>query len=120
MRKHGGFHLSGFSILLVFLAAGALFCSQAAFAGPATRANSHAVSGISFTFPTHLGGSGFGARDGSGVILPGPQVFKKQLGDLTFGQGSDHSLAVAPSPEPSTIFLLGTGLLALVVIRRVR
>jgi len=120
MRKHGGFNLSGFSILLALLAAGALFCSQAAFAGPVTPANSHAVSGNSFSFATHLGDSGFGTRVGSGVILPGPQVFKKQLGDLTFGQGFDDPLSVAPTPEPSTIFLLGTGLLALVVIRRVR
>jgi hypothetical protein len=120
MRKHGGFHLSGFSIVLLLLVAGALSCSQAAFAGPVTPANSHAVSGISFSFATHLGDSGFGTHDGSGIILPGPQVFKRQLGDLTFGQGSqDDPPAPMPTPEPSTILLLGTGLLALVVIRRV-
>ena len=136
MKKQAGNNRGMSRILFVLLAAITAFCCDSAFAGglncstspvhacgvqsQIARANFNMfgdlVSTAANSFHTRAGD--FDPTGGNGIILPGPQSFKKPSADVEF-ETLLPAAATQPLPEPSTIVLLATGLVGIgVSIRR--
>ena len=136
MKKQAGNNRWMSKILFVLLAASAAFwCDSASASGlncstssvrscgvqsHIARANSSMFGDFVSTAANsfHARAGDFDLTGGNGIILPGPQSFKKPSADVEF-QTQLPAAATQPLPEPSTIVLLATGLLGIgVCIRR--
>ncbi|MHB8539948.1 MAG: PEP-CTERM sorting domain-containing protein [Candidatus Acidiferrales bacterium] len=138
MKMLRGFSFCTSTVAVVLLAASALLGSQAAFAVPVTCSHgkgrpcvqlgvAHPNSGV-LRGLSSAAGNNFSAKNrsfdfsrGDGrIILPGPQAFRKQFGDLEFQAQTPGTPGAQSMPEPSTIVLLATGLLGMAIgIRRI-
>jgi len=126
MRKQAGFWRFVFVVVLLALTT-VLWCQSASAAavncsdGPGlscvadNSSDLHDLASTSASFRA-LGHQSSMTGD-TEMILPGPQLFKRQSGDVT----SQTQLSeTQPLPEPSTIVLLSMGLIGIAIsIRRI-
>ncbi|MFI5073019.1 MAG: PEP-CTERM sorting domain-containing protein [Terriglobales bacterium] len=134
MRKQAGVNLWGYKFVLVLLAASTAFLCQSASAIAVNCSHGQGRSCVAQSDVASDNSSGLRDRASStnsfrprtgdseltgdnGMILPGPQSFKKQFGDVEF---QTQLPSTQPLPEPSTIVLLTTGLLGIgISLRRI-
>lgn len=128
MKKQVGVNFRGFIFVVVLLAATTAFWCQSASAtavncsnGPGHSCVADNSSGLHDLASTSNSFRAL-ARDSEmtgdhTMILPGPQLFKKQSGDV---ESQTQLSQTQPLPEPSTIVLLSMGLIGIAIsIRRI-